>query len=323
LIPKDLFITEIHQIKEKIKPYILRTPLISNLNNISNQLNTEIFLKLEFLQHAGTFKSRGALNNVLNLTNEQKKNGVIAVSAGNHAIAVAYASTIAKVDSKVIMYKSSNIFRLKKTKSFNCKIIIANPKEGFEKMEKISKEEGRVIIHPFEGIKTIQGSATLGYEICEDINNIDNIIISVGGGGLIAGVGSVIRQRFPKCRIIGVEPEGARGLTDSLEKGSPIQSVTIKTIADSLSPPLHLPISFSICQNVIDEIVLVSDIQMQKAMKFMSDHCKFILEPAGVAGIAALQGPLKDKLKNQTTVVILCGANIDMNSWINLTNIND
>ena len=169
MIPKELLISEIYQIKEKINSYILRTPLISNLNNISNQLNTEIFLKLEFLQHGGTFKSRGALNNVLNLTNEQKKNGVIAVSAGNHAIAVAYASAIANVNSKVIMYKSSNIYRLKKTKSFNSEIIITDPEEGFKKMERISKEEGRVIIHPFENIKTIQGSATLGYEISEDI----------------------------------------------------------------------------------------------------------------------------------------------------------
>jgi threonine dehydratase len=253
---------------------------------------------------------------------KKKKNGVIAVSAGNHAIAVAYASSIANVNSKVIMYKSSNIFRLEKTKSFNSEIIIANPKEGFKKMEKISKDEGRIIIHPFESIKTIQGSATLGYEICEDINHIDNIIISVGGGGLIAGVSSMIRQRFPNCRIIGVEPEGARGLTDSLEKGFPVQTVKINTIADSLSPPMHLPKSFSICQKNIDQMVLVSDIQMQQAMKFMAQYCKLILEPAGVAGIAALQGPLKNKFKNQTTVVVLCGANIDMNSWINLTNIN-
>ena len=322
MIHKELLIPEIKKIKEKLDSYIVKTPFLFNPNNISNKLNTEIAFKLEFLQHGGTFKARGALNNIFNLTNEEKKRGVTAVSAGNHAIAVAYASRIKNISSKVIMYESSNVYRLNKTKSYNSEIILAKPQEGFEKIEKISKEEGRIIIHPFEGIKTIQGSATLGYEISEDIKDIDNIIISVGGGGLIAGVGSVIRQRFPNCRIIGVEPEGAKGLTDSLERGSPIQSVNINTIADSLSPPLHLPISFSICQNIIDQMVLVSDIQMKKAMRFIANNCRFILEPAGAAGIAALQGPLKDKLKNQTTVVILCGANIDMKSWINLTNIN-
>jgi threonine dehydratase len=322
LINKDLSITEILKITENLKPYIIKTPLISNPNNISKALNTDISLKLEFLQHGGTFKARGALNNILNLSKEEKNKGVVAVSAGNHAIAVAYASTIAKVSSKVVMYKSSNIFRLNKAKSFNSEVIITNPYEGFEKMKKISKEEGRIIIHPFEGIKTMQGSATLGYEISEDIDHIDNIIVSVGGGGLIAGVGSIIRQKFPNCRIIGVEPEGARGITESLKKGIPVQSIKINTIADSLSPPFHLPQSFAVCQNVIDQMVLVSDLQMRKAMKFMSEQCKFILEPAGAAGIAALQGPLKNKLKNQKTVVVLCGSNIDMNSWIKLTSLN-
>ena len=170
MIPKELSISEIKKIYKDLKPYILKTPILLNPNNISSILNTEIALKFEFFQHGGTFKVRGALNNILNLTKEEKNKGVIAVSAGNHAIAVAYASSIAKVNSKVVMYKSSNIFRLEKTKSFNSEIIIANPKEGFEKMEKISKDEGRIIIHPFESIKTIQGSATLGYEMCEDIN---------------------------------------------------------------------------------------------------------------------------------------------------------
>ena len=320
MISKELNIDEIKKIKNILKPYIVRTPTILNLNNISKHLNTEIIFKLEFLQHGGTFKARGALNNILNLSKKEKENGVIAFSAGNHAIAVAYASKIAKVNSKVIMYNSANKFRLNKTKSYDCDIILSDPKDAFETMTRISKSEGRKIIHPYEGFKTIQGSATLGYEIYEDLNEIDNIIISVGGGGLISGVGSIIRQKFPNCKIIGVEPEGAASLTTSLEKGFPINSFKINTIADSLSPPTHLPISFSICQKVIDQMVLVSDYQMKKAMKFMSINCNLILEPACVAGIAALQGPLKNQLNNQRTLVVLCGANIDMNSWITLTN---
>ena len=308
MISKELNIDEIKKIKNTLNPYIVKTPTIFNLNNISKQLNTEIIFKLEFLQHGGTFKARGALNNILNLSKKEKENGVIAFSAGNHAIAVAYASKIAKVNSKVIMYNSANKFRLNKTKSFDSDIILTNPKDAFQTMERISKSEGRKIIHPYEGFKTIQGSATLGYEICEDLSEIDNIIISVGGGGLIAGVGSIVRQKFPNCKIIGVE------------QGYPINSFKINTIADSLSPPLHLPISFSICQKVIDQMVLVSDSQMKQAMKFMSINCNLILEPACVAGIAALQGPLKNQLNNQRTLVVLCGANIDMDSWITLTN---
>ena len=225
-----------------------------------------------------------------------------------------------KLIVKLLCIIVQNKFRLNKTKSYDCDIILSDPKDAFETMIRISKNEGRKIIHPYEGFKTIQGSATLGYEIYEDLNEIDNIIISVGGGGLISGVGSIIRQKFPNCKIIGVEPEGAASLTASLEKGFPINSFKINTIADSLSPPTHLPISFSICQKVIDQMVLVSDYQMKKAMKFMSINCNLILEPACVAGIAALQGPLKNQLNNQRTLVVLCGANIDMDSWITLTN---
>ena len=182
------------------------------------------------------------------------------------------------------------------------------------------------MVPPYNHEDVIAGQSTVAVEAVQQMASldlsIDDYICPIGGGGLIAGVGSIIKQKFPNCRLIGVEPKGASSLTDSLEKGRPVDSFKINTIADSLSPPLHLPISFSVCQKVIDQMVLVTDLQMQQAMKFMSLHCKFILEPACVAGIAALQGPLKDKLKNQKTLVILCGANIDMQSWIDLTNLN-
>ena len=127
------------------------------------------------------------------------------------------------------------------------------------------------------------------------MENIDNIIISVGGGGLIAGVGSIIRQKFPNCKIIGVEPEGAKGLSESIIQKKALSTVNVDSIADSLCAPLHLPYSFSICQNVIDEMVVISDHEMKKSMKLMFDYYKLALEPACVAGIAALTGILKNK----------------------------
>ena len=175
-----------------------------------------------------------------------------------------------------------------------------------------------VFIHPFDGKFTIQGTASLGYEICQQVDNIDNIIVSVGGGGLISGVGSIIRQKFPKCNIIGVEPEGAKGMTESLKKDKPIKKVNINSIADSLCSPLHMDYSFSICKSVIDKMINVSDNDLINAMKFMYENFKLILEPACVAGIAALLGPLKNKLVNQNTVVILCGSNMDLKTWNNI-----
>ena len=318
MLINGLLLPEIKKIKNNISSYIINTPLLRNADFLSKKLNTNLFLKLEFLQHGGSFKLRGALNNIFHLNKEEKKRGVIAVSAGNHAIAVSIASKLFNINCKVIMLKSSNIFRIQKAKLHKSEVLLANnPAEAFQLIQSLSKKDGRIIIHPFEGLRTIQGSATLGYEIIKEIDDIDNIIISVGGGGLISGVGSIIRQKFPKCKIIGVEPEGACGLTQSLEKGKPLSNVKYNTIADSLSPPFHLPESFSICQNIINQMVLVSDLQMKIALRFMAQKYKFILEPAAVATIAALQGPLKNKLQNQKTIIILCGTNIDMDTWVN------
>ncbi len=319
MIPKELDFQNIKEIYENLTPFIKKTPIVRASKYIEKIFNTNLFLKLEFFQHSGTFKARGAVNNILNLSDTQKNLGITAVSAGNHAIATSFAANKFAIKNKVFMYKSANSFRINSVKSYNGNLIFSNPKEAFLNVEKVSKENGYTIIHPFDGINTIQGTASLGYEISNQINELDNIIISVGGGGLISGVGSIIRHKYPHCKIIGVEPIGAKGLTESLEKGHPISDVIINTIADSLSPPFHLPFSFSICQKVVDKMILVSDMEMKKAMKFMFDNFKFVLEPACVAGVAALLGPLKNLFQNEKTLIILCGSNIDMKSWVNLT----
>jgi len=320
LIRKEFNINKINKIRKKISPYILDTPVISVENNFGFKNKTKLFLKLEFLQNGGSFKTRGAFNNILNLTKKNKKKGVVAVSAGNHAIAVSYASNKLKINNKVIMFKSSNPKRRQIVKSLGSKLIIAkNLDNAFEIQEKISQTEGKIIIHPFDGYKTLQGSATLGLDICDKIHHLDNIIISVGGGGLIAGVSSIIKQKFPKCKVIGIEPKGACGITKSLEAGKPLTSLKVTTIADSLGPPFHTSYSFSICQKNIDKMILISDYEMKNAMKFMAKKYNLILEPACVAGIAALKGQLKNYINNKNNLVILCGSNIDSFSWLQFT----
>lgn len=313
----ELKYSKIKNVYNSLSKYIIKTPIIFSTNNL---FNTNLFLKLEFFQHSGCFKIRGAINNILNLSNQQKKKGVTAVSAGNHAIATSFAANKFSIKNKIFMYKSANKYRIKKVKSLNANLILTDPINAFKDVERASKVEGFYFIHPFDGIKTLQGTASLGYEICQQLDKIDNIIISVGGGGLISGVGSIIKQKFPKCKIIGVEPIGANGMSESLNNGYAMSNVNINSIADSLSPPLHMPYSFSICQKVIDEMICVSDNEMINAMKIVYDHYKFVLEPACVAGIAALLGPLKNKFKNENTLIILCGSNIDMKSWAKITN---
>ena len=319
MIPEEIDYLEIEKVHKKLSPYVIKTPIIKSSVNLNKFFNTNIYLKLEFLQHSGSFKVRGALNNLLNLSESQKKKGITAVSAGNHAIASSYVADKFSIKNKIFMYDSANSYRLNKVRSLNSNLFLTDPHNAFKDVEKASKDEGYYFIHPFDGKYTIQGTASLGFEICQQMKFIDNVIISVGGGGLIAGVGSIIRQKFPKCNIVGIEPEGAKGLSESLIKNKPLSKVNIDSIADSLCAPLHKPYSFSICKNVIDEMITITDEEMKISMKFMFEHYKLALEPACVVGIAALLGPLKNKLSNQTTLIILCGSNIDMKTWHNLT----
>ena len=318
MIPKELSLKSIENTYKKLSSYVLETPILEANNILNKMLNTKAIFKMEFMQNSGTFKARGAINNVLNLSKPQKELGITAVSAGNHAIAASYAANQFKLKNKIFMYNSSNKFRVNKCKNLSANLHFSDPHSAFKLVEDASKNEGYYFIHPFDGQFTLQGTASLGLEICNQVNKFDNILISVGGGGLISGVGSVIKQIYPKCKIIGIEPEGAKGMSESLHNDKPLNNVKINTIVDSLSAPLHMPYSFNVCKQVIDKIVTVSDKQMIESMKFMFENLKMMLEPACVAGIAALIGPLKNQLDSEKTLILLCGSNIDCRTWNNL-----
>tara|TARA_Y100000590_G_scaffold182080_1_gene207511 strand:- start:3800 stop:4765 length:966 start_codon:yes stop_codon:yes gene_type:complete len=318
LIPEELSVRNIEKIYNTLNQHVIETPFIQGWANINDVLNTEAIFKLEFLQNSGTFKVRGAINNVLNLSNKSKSSGITAVSAGNHAIAASYVASKYNLKNKIFIYKSANSFRIKKCKELKANLHFTDPHSAFKDVEKASKEEGYHFIHPFDGSKTLQGTASLGFEIFKQIKNIDYMLISVGGGGLISGIGSLIKQLNPNCKIIGIEPEGAKGMKQSLLNNSPIKNVKLNTIADSLASPLHMEYSFSICKKVIDEIVIVKDEDLKKSMLYMFQNFKLMLEPACVTGIAALMGPLQNKLKGKKTLILLCGSNIDLKTWRDL-----
>ena len=165
MIPKELNFQNIKKIYKKLTPFIKKTPILHAAYSMQKIFNTNLFLKLEFFQHSGTFKARGAVNNILNLSNMQKKMGIAAVSAGNHAIATSFAANKFGIKNKVFMYNTANSFRINIVKSYNANLTLTSPKEAFANVEKSSKENGYTIIHPFDGINTIQGTASLGYEI--------------------------------------------------------------------------------------------------------------------------------------------------------------
>jgi len=318
LIPKELSIQSIGQVYNKIKPFINVTPLIKAIDVVDEILNTNVFLKFECFQKSGSFKARGAINNILSSSAKELKNGITAVSAGNHAIAASYVSNIFKLKNKIFLYESANPYRVNICKNYDANINFTNPNNAFDKVRNAEKD-GFKFIHPFDGINTLQGSATLGLEIANQLKilniDIDNILISVGGGGLISGIGSALKQIFPHIKIYGVEPNEAKGMTDSLKKGYPLNKVEINSIADSLCAPLHMQYSFDISKNVIDEMINISDEEMINSMIFAFNNLKLMLEPACVAGIAALKKIKSSNLKNQNTIILLCGSNIDYYSW--------
>ncbi|MDP6091333.1 MAG: threonine/serine dehydratase [SAR324 cluster bacterium] len=309
--PDELSLESIRETSARIQPFIKKTPMFHY-----TEQGKDWQLKFEFLQRSGSFKARGALNNILQLDSFRREGGITAVSAGNHALAVAYASRSVDVDAKVVMQSTASPFRVSRAREYGAEVVIsARIDSAFEEMFRIAETEERAIIHPFEGFHTIQGTATLGLEIVEQSKTFDVLLVAVGGGGLISGVGAAVKQLRPEVEIIGVEPEGAMGMTDSLEKGVALEKVDVDTIADSLGAPLHAPISFSVCQKVIDRTVLVSDNAMCQAMAWAADELKLALEPAGAAVLAALHGPLRKDCANRSVAAILCGSNIDSESW--------
>ena len=323
MIPNELSPEKVNLIYKKIKPYINYTPVINSTDSINKYFSTNLFFKCEFLQKSGSFKARGAINNIISQDKNKIKNGITAVSAGNHAIASSFVANIFNLRNKIFLYESANKFRIQTCKNYGANIFFTNPKQAFIDADN-AKKQGYYFIHPFDGPLTLQGSATLGLEIVNYFNSInekiDNLIISVGGGGLISGVSSYVKEFYPKVKVIGVEPENANGLSQSFKVNKPLDNINVKSIADSLSAPLHMQYSFDVAKEVIDEMVTITDQQMVEFMIFAYNKFRLMLEPACVAGLAAIKYKIKTNLKNKNTVLILCGSNIDKNSWLELIN---
>jgi threonine dehydratase len=281
--------------------------------------NTEVLLKLELFQHTGTFKARGALLNVLGLTEAQRERGVTAISAGNHAVAVAFAAAAAGVSAKVVMIATANPLRVALCKSYGAEIVPARDAHaGFDLVNRIARDEGRALIHPFEGRTTALGTATLGLEFFEQAAGLDAVLVPIGGGGLCAGVASAVKLCAPDCLVFGVEPEGADTMHRSFAAGEPRSIERVATIADSLGAPYALPFSFELCRRNVDGLALVSDDELRSAMRFLLRNAKLAVEPAGAAATAALLGPLRDRLRGRRVGVIVCGSNIDHASYASL-----
>ena len=277
---------------------------------------TEVFTKLELFQHGGTFKPRGALLVMMALDPEQRRVGVTAVSAGNHAIAVAYAAQVLGTRAKVVMPKSANPARVATCRSYGAEVVqVDDVHQAFDEVRRIESGEGRAFVHPFEGPLTALGTATVGLELMEQAPELDAVIVPIGGGGLCAGVSAAVGQLRPECRVYGVEPEGADTMHRSFAAGEPRSIDRVRTIADSLGAPHAAPYSFGLCRRFVHRLVKVRDPELRRAMGLLFRDAKLAVEPAGAAATAALLGPLRDELRGARVGLIVCGSNIDLRTF--------
>ncbi|MEZ4708434.1 MAG: threonine/serine dehydratase [Caldilineaceae bacterium] len=310
---------QIRQARRRLDPYIVDTPIWRWQNqDIQERLgtDTEVVLKLELFQHTGSFKARGALINVLGLDAAARQRGVTAVSAGNHAIAVAYAGRLLGANAKVVMPKSANPVRVTKSRNFGAEVVLVdNVEQAFAEVRRIEREEGRYFVHPFEGLTTILGTATIGLDWLTQAPDLDAVIVPIGGGGLCAGIATAVKLINPACQVFGVEPSGADTMHRSFAAGSPQSIDAVRTIADSLGAPYAAPYSLGLCMKYVDELVLVEDDEMRRAMALLFHSMKLAVEPAGAAATAKLCGPLRQRLAGQRVGVIVCGANIDVETF--------
>jgi threonine dehydratase len=286
--------------REAIAGRLHRTPVLS-----SETLGSGVFLKAELFQKTGSFKPRGVLTNLAALSEEQKRRGVIAISAGNHAQAVAWGAAREGVNALLVMWRGASEAKLAATRGYGAAVDLeaSDPTEAFARLDVLLAETGRTLVHPFDAPLTIAGQGTVGLEILEDVPEADTIVVPVGGGGLIAGIAAAAAGR---ARVIGVEPELSTAMHSALAAGKPVP-VTPTSIADGLSAPFAGTNTLAIVGEHVEEIVLVSEEEIEDAFRFLYERAKLAVEPAGAAAVAALRA---GKIQGGRVACVVSGGNV-------------
>ena len=287
--------------RQELAPWVATTPVFARPSGAggiaAGPQGATLQFKFELLQNAGTFKARG----------------VTAISAGNHAIAVAYAAQKLGVPAKVVMLASANPARLALARACGAEVLLApDGASGFAMVADIQAKEGKFFVHPFNGLRTVLGTATLGAEWAEQSDGLDALVLPIGGGGLAAGVATAFRQAMPNLAIYGVEPEGANGMARSFSEAGPIKMGAMSSIADSLCAPHTEAYSYGLCRRAITDLVTINDDDLRAAMRLLFEELKLAVEPACAAATAAACGPLRERLAGQRVGVLLCGSNTDL-----------
>lgn len=309
---KMITINNIKEAKKNIENIAQNTPL-SKAPILSETFNSEIYFKKENLQLTGSFKLRGAFNRVASLTQEKRDGGVVAASAGNHAQGLAYAAHHFNCEATIFMPEATPLTKVSGVKSYGANVILCgeNFDEAYEAAMKFSEENNKEFIHPFADDDVISGQGTIALEILEEIKDLKQIIVPIGGGGLIAGIAIAAKSINPDIKIIGVVASGARAMKDSYRSQMPIDSLSVRTIADGIAVRDVTPKLLDIIIDYVDDIVEVSDNEIANAILFLLEKHKLVVEGAGAVATAAIMHE-KIEIEDSKVCAIVSGGNIDV-----------
>jgi threonine dehydratase len=310
---QGLTLSDILAARERIREHIYYSPA-NHSAALSAMTGQEVFLKLDNLQRTGAFKERGALNKILTLTDAEKKNGVIAASAGNHAQAVAYHASARGIRARIVMPLMTPLVKVSATSGFGAEVLLhgANYDEACAEATRLSVEEGLTFLHPFDDEAVIAGQGTLGLEMLEQIADLDAVVIPIGGGGLIAGIACAIKETKPSVRVIGVQTERLPSMLRAREAGEPVTVPAEATIADGIAVRRAGALTFPLVERYVDEIVTVDEEEVAKAILILLENEKTLAEGAGAIALAALLQHKTSLSAGARTGVLVCGGNIDV-----------
>ena len=286
-----------------------RTPIIGS-TYLGKQAGVRLYFKLELFQKTGSFKPRGVLNTLHHLRPADKQKGVITLSAGNHAQALAWATSQSGIRYTVVMPAAAQQSKIEAAQGYGAEVVLA---EGdlLEACLAIQQRRDLTLVHPFDDPMIIAGQGTVGLEILDDVPETDAVLVGIGGGGLISGIATAVKAGKPGIKVFGVEPEGASAMTQSLRRGEPVHLDRVDTVADGLAAPFAGSHTLNHVQAYVDDVVIVSDREIVEAMGLILERCKVVAEPAAAAPLAALLSGKIHLPEASTVVCVLSGGNVD------------
>jgi threonine dehydratase len=308
-----LTLADIEAARARIRGGIYESPCVESIP-LSQLTGAHIYCKLDYLQRTGSFKERGARNALLQLSPEQRARGVIAASAGNHALGIAYHGALLGIPVTVVMPKFAPLIKVSNCRHLGATVVLhgADLSEARVEAEAIAARERLTFIHPFDNEHVMAGQGTIALEILEQTPDVQAIVAPVGGGGLLAGIGTVVEARKPDVRVVGVEPVHAACLTAALAAGHPVPVMLSSTLADGLAVTQAGALAFDVLRRVVDQVVTVDEATIALAVLRLIELEKSVVEGAGAAPLAAFLAGRLDALKGRNVVLVLCGGNIDL-----------